>query len=66
MAKAPTTDNDTGKAEKTGKVKPPKPRADETPIETNPVEAHEPYPTGSPPDPEETFERIHGQRPKEE
>src|SRR5688572_29156262 len=32
-------------------------------IETNPVEATEPYPTGSPPDPAEEYFKIHGRYP---
>lgn len=34
-------------------------------IETNPVEATEPYPTGSPPDPREEYFKIHGRYPAE-
>jgi hypothetical protein len=73
MAKTPTKSDEAEKPddvdvkEETVKQPEPTPRADAIPIEPNPVEANEPYPTGSPPDPAEEFRRIHGyDRPPEE
>lgn len=60
MAKTPTKEAE--------KAKPEPAKADETKIAPNPVEATDPYPTGSPPDPEDQFAAAHGYRreqPKE-
>jgi len=43
-------------------VNPPKEPEKATPVET---QQHEPYPTGSPPDPEDAFEQTHGYRRQE-
>jgi hypothetical protein len=70
MAKTPKTDKaelpeDLKTEQDKGPAQPNPEPVDPSVAEVVKVDQHEPYPTGSPPDPDEAFEKAHGFRRKE-